>query len=240
MMDPRSAVFEKRLKPAARIVAIGGGKGGVGKTTVASLTALVAARSGLRVGLLDLDVHGSAAHVVLGIDPRFPDEEGGILPLAGPRGIHFMSAAAFSADRPLALRGAEVTEAISELLAVTIWPALDVLVVDLPPGLGEGLLDTLKFIPRTEIVAVTTPSKPATSVSARFLKAVSPVATVLGLVVNRDRSSGAAQFADTGAPVLARVPEDEGLEAAIGDPEAMLSSVAAQAVSKLVESLLQE
>ena len=80
MIDPRPSVFARRLSPIRRVVAVGGGKGGVGKTTVTTLIALAAASVGHAVGLLDLDIHGGAAHQFLGIEPSFADSEGGILP----------------------------------------------------------------------------------------------------------------------------------------------------------------
>lgn len=230
MIDPRLAIFEKRLKPVRRVIAFGGGKGGIGKTTIAVLTAVAAVRSGRAVGYLDLDVHGGAAHLMLGIETGFPDEEGGILPFEGPFGLAFMSAVSFSADRPLALRGYEVTNAISELLAVTIWPELDVLIVDLPPGLGEGLLDLLKFMPRAEIVAVTTASAPAVAVARRFLAAVKPVAPVLGSVSNM--VSGDAGV-DLGLEEIARVPFDSSLEDSMGNPERLASLPSAAALTTL-------
>ncbi len=183
MMDPRRSVFEKRLMPVHRIVAVGGGKGGVEKTTVTALSVLTDAASGARVGLLGLDIHGAAAHLMLGMNLSFPEEEG-LIPISGPERIHFMSATVFSGNRPLALRGAEVSDAISEMLDVTVWPELDLLLVDLPPGLGEAILDVIRFMPRAEAIAVATPSLPAVGVADRFLSAVGPLHRVTGVVSN--------------------------------------------------------
>ena len=244
MIDPRPSVFARRLSPIRRVVAVGGGKGGVGKTTVATLTALAAASAGHRVGLLDLDIHGGAAHLFLGIKPSFPEEEAGILPFEGAFGLRFMSATAFSGDRPLALRGTEVSDAIAELLAVTVWPELDLLLIDLPPGLGESLLDVMRFVPRAEIVAVTTASLPSVRVADRFLSAVGSAAPVLGVIANMiDGNSGAAApvvrlAARFSAPVLASVPRDSALEAAIGKPEALLKTTSAAALDGVVNTLV--
>ena len=87
MIDPRPSVFARRLNPIRRVVAVGGGKGGVGKTTITTLTALATASAGHSVGLLDLDIHGGATQLFLGIEPAFPEEEGGILPYHGPLGV---------------------------------------------------------------------------------------------------------------------------------------------------------
>jgi len=249
MIDPRPSIFAKRLAPVRRIVAVGGGKGGVGKTTVTTLTALAAAAAGHSVGLLDLDIHGGAAHLFLGIEPSFPDEEGGILPFEGAFGLRFMSATSFSGDRPLALRGAEVSDAIAELLAVTVWPELDLLLVDLPPGLGESLLDIFRFVPRAGIIAVTTPSLPSVRVAERFLSAVGSSAPVLGVIANMasEDSNPAAETPATGpvanlsarfsAPLLATICRDPALESAIGKPEALLKTGIAAALAELVKAI---
>ncbi len=245
MIDPRPSVFAKRLSPIRRVVAIGGGKGGVGKTTVTTLTALAAASAGHRVGLLDLDIHGGAAHLFLGIEPSFPEEKGGILPFDGPLGVRFMSATAFSGDRPLALRGAEVSDAIAELLAVTVWPELDLLLIDLPPGLGESLLDILRFVPRAEVIAVSTPSLPSVRVADRFLSAVGSSVPVLGVIANMaDGDAGGtpspvAELATRfSVPLLASVPRDQALESAIGRPEALLKTGATTALTEVVKVIV--
>jgi ATP-binding protein involved in chromosome partitioning len=175
---------------------------------------------------------------MMGIEPEFPAEENGIVPLIGPCGIHFMSATVFSGNRPLALRGAEVSDAISELLAVTVWPDLDILIVDLPPGLGEGLLDILRFVPRVEVVAVTTPQAAALAVTRRFLATVSRTATVAGVVANMTDSHGAEEgrpIADLAGQfstaVLATLPADPGLEAAFGDPKRLSTLPVARAMN---------
>ncbi|MEE8440597.1 MAG: P-loop NTPase [Spirochaetia bacterium] len=250
MIDPRPSIFAKRFTPIRRVVAVGGGKGGVGKTTIATLIGLVAASAGNRVGLLDLDIHGGAAHLFLGIEPSFPEEEGGILPFEGAFGLRFMSATSFSGDRPLALRGAEVSDAIAELLAVTVWPELDLLLIDLPPGLGEGLLDVLRFVPRAEIVAVTTASVPSVRVARRFLSAVGSAAPMLGVIANMveedpDPATQALAVAPVAelaerfsVPILASVPRDPALEAAIGRPEVLLKTGPAAALAEVVNSLV--
>ena len=78
--DPRPAAIARRLAGIRRIVGITGGKGGIGKSFVASTLALAAARQGHRTGLLDLDLTSPCAHLFLGFDGGFPDEEHGILP----------------------------------------------------------------------------------------------------------------------------------------------------------------
>ena len=133
-MDPRTTVVSKRLRSVKRILAVTGGKGGVGKSLVASTLALSLAGQGRRAGLLDLDLTSPSDHLILGCDTRFPDEEFGVEPLSH-HGIHFMSVACFAGGAPTPLRGADVTNALIELLAITRWGELDALVIDMPPGM---------------------------------------------------------------------------------------------------------
>jgi ATP-binding protein involved in chromosome partitioning len=157
-VDPRLAVVERRLEGVERIVAVTGGKGGIGKTLVASTVALALARSGRRAGLLDLDLTGPSDHVVLGVEPGFPREEFGVEP-PEVHGVRFMSITCFAGDTPAPLRGADVTDALLELLAITRWGELDTLVVDMPPGLGDTLLDAVRLVGRAEHLLVATASR---------------------------------------------------------------------------------
>lgn len=252
-IDPRPAVFRRRLEPIRRIVAITGGKGGVGKSLCAATGALLAAAEGTRTGLLDLDLHGASAHIFLGIDPVFPEEKGGILPLPGPRGLHFMSVAPFSGQVGLTLRGAEISDAIQELLAVTIWPDLDLLVVDMPPGMGDEYLDVMRFVPHCSLVSVTTESAPAIEVTERLLRSVPRDRVTTGLIVNMtppagtapgnrgtSRASAAAALAQRhDIPLLARVPFFPELEQSIGDAGKLIRTPVAFALAPAVTRLLE-
>jgi hypothetical protein len=102
--DPRYAVIGKRFAKVAKVRAVTGGKGGIGKSLVASTHALNLARSGMRVGLLDLDFTGPCDHLVLGMKTGFPTEEFGIDPSL-QHGIHFLSITHFVGDDPAPLRG---------------------------------------------------------------------------------------------------------------------------------------
>ena len=91
-LDPRPAVIERRFAEVGRLIGVSGGKGGIGKTCTAALTALALARQGAAVGLLDLDFTGPCAHMVLGVEARIPREDFGVLPLE-VGGLHGRDAA---------------------------------------------------------------------------------------------------------------------------------------------------
>ncbi len=241
MIDPRAGVVEKRLSGVKRVAAFCSAKGGVGKTLCACLTALISGRSGMRAGLLDLDFQGASAHLVLGVEPRFPEEEKGIIPLPAWRGVSLMTAAAFTKERALPLRGPEVTDAILELLAVTVWGDLDLLVMDMPPGIGDEVLDIIGLIPRLEAVVVSTPSMVSVKVVERMLDLLAGARIrVDGVVSNMTRGAEdpvAAMAARRGARYAGSVPYDEAVEDAAGKPDALLGTRAAAGLERCLRTM---
>lgn len=226
-MDPRLSIIPERLRSVSRIAVFCSGKGGVGKTLLSSLTALIAARRGMRVGLLDLDFNGPSTHVVLGARGAAPLEDRGLVP-PEVAGVRLMSLALFAGDAPLPLRGSDATDALLELLAVTRWGELDLLVVDAPPGTGDELLDALRFLRRGEAIVVTTPSKLSLSVVARLVRLLKEVdAPILGLVENMGRGEAERAAAEWGVKYLGWVPHDPAIEDALGDPGKLLATEAA-------------
>lgn len=240
-MDPREAVIGKRLAGVRRLLAVTGGKGGTGKTTVAALLALGLADAGARTGLLDLDLTAPSAHLVLGFPLDFPAESFGLDPVEHG-GVRCLSLAQFALGAPAALRGEDVASALVELLAVARWGELGVLVLDLPPGLGDATLELLRLLPRAESLAVATPSRPVLSTVGQMLRFLSARgAPVAGVVENLARDGGAAGAAlarEHRVPFLAALPQDPGLETALGDPRALRATAAARALAPCVQALL--
>ena len=142
MSDPRLAVIERRFEKVGKVIAVSSGKGGVGKSMVATCLALNLRDRGYKVGLLDLDFTSPATHVILGVEGLYPEEDYGIIPPLA-HGLRYMSITHYSLDEPVPLRGVDVSNAIIELLAITKWGELDYLVVDMPPGIGDATLDTV-------------------------------------------------------------------------------------------------
>jgi ATP-binding protein involved in chromosome partitioning len=197
MIDPRLDIIGRRIAPVRRILAFSSAKGGVGKSVCAALCSLALADSGHRTGLLDLDFQGASAHLLLGVNPGFPEEDGGLKPLRVKKTLDFMSFAAFSGERPVPLRGAEVSEAMLELLAVTIWRPLDFLLVDMPPGLGDEILDALRFLRRPEFLVVATPSQVALRVVERLLAMLSELKVPVAGVIENMAAPGVGPAART-------------------------------------------
>jgi ATP-binding protein involved in chromosome partitioning len=240
-VDPRRAAIPRRLEPVSRVLAVTGGKGGIGKSLVSSALALVLARRGLRVGLLDLDLTGPCDHVVLGLDTGFPAEEFGVEP-AAQHGLHFMSVAHFAGAAAAPLRGEDVTSAISELLAITHWPELDVLVVDMPPGLGDATLDVVRLIERLRFLVVATSSKVVLETVERMVRLLRRLdADVAGVLENMRRGEATAVHALAGRhglPYLGALPHDEELESALGSPERLADGPVLRALEPVAATLV--
>ena len=177
------------LKPLANvrnIVAVGSGKGGVGKSTTAVNLALALAAEGLAVGVLDADVYGPSVPMMLGLSGRPDSPDGKTIEPMRAHGIEAMSIGLLvDQDAPMIWRGPMATSALTQLLTDTRWGDLDVLVVDLPPGTGDIQLTMAQKIPVAGAVIVTTPQDIATLDARKALKMFEKLdIAVLGLVEN--------------------------------------------------------
>jgi ATP-binding protein involved in chromosome partitioning len=192
--DPRGTERPRSNAPAraplpgvAHIVAVASGKGGVGKSTVAVNLALALAHRGLRVGLLDADVHGPSVPLMTGAPDARPSMVEGkkILPIER-FGIKLVSMGFFLDDRsPVIWRGPMVMSIVRQFLKDVVWGHLDVLVVDLPPGTGDAQLTLLQEVPVSGGVIVTTPQDIALQDVRRGIGMFATVQTpVLGVVEN--------------------------------------------------------
>jgi ATP-binding protein involved in chromosome partitioning len=141
------------------IIAVGSGKGGVGKTTLAVNLALALAKLGHKVGLLDADVYGPNVPLMLGINsqPRVLGDNR-IEPIDA-HGLKVISVGLLNpGDKPLIWRGPMLHSIIKQFLGSVVWGQLDYLVVDLPPGTGDVSLSLIQTVPLTGAIVVSTPS----------------------------------------------------------------------------------
>ncbi len=219
-IDPRAAVVEERLAGVERIIGVTGSKGGIGKSVVASTLALRLADRGLSVGLFDLDFTSPSDHVVLGVDRSFPEEVFGIDP-HHVHGIDMMSVAFFAGDVPVPLRGDAATSALLELLAVTRWGDLDVLILDMPPGLGDTNLDVIRLLPRLEFLLVGNGSRVVIESVRRAVQLFTELKVpMVGLLENMQRTNSTAVAdlaAEFGVEFLGSISYEPELEESLGD-----------------------
>jgi ATP-binding protein involved in chromosome partitioning len=141
------------------IIAVGSGKGGVGKTTLAVNLAIVLAKLGHKVGLLDADVYGPNVPLMLGISaqPKIAGDNR-ITPIE-VHGLKVISVGFLNpGDKPLIWRGPMLHSIIRQFLGSVEWGQLDYLVVDLPPGTGDVSLSLIQTVPLTGAIVVSTPS----------------------------------------------------------------------------------
>ncbi|MGD0499373.1 MAG: Mrp/NBP35 family ATP-binding protein [Bryobacteraceae bacterium] len=140
------------------LVAIGSGKGGVGKTTVSVNLAVALAAMGHRTGLLDADVYGPNVPLMMGIN-QTPMSYGGHIQPLEKHGVKLMSMGFLNpGDKPLIWRGPMLHSVIQQFLRGVEWGDLDYLIIDLPPGTGDVQLSLIQTAPITGAIVVTTPS----------------------------------------------------------------------------------
>ena len=150
-----------RMKDVPHKILVLGGKGGVGKTTVAVNLAFALAKLGYRVGLLDADLHGPDVPLMTGVEGR-PGEahDSRLIPIDVGSGVRVLSIASFlpGRDSPVIWRGPRKASAIAQFLAEGDWTGIDVLVVDCPPGTWDEPLSVAQMIPDADgVVVVTSP-----------------------------------------------------------------------------------
>jgi len=235
-MDPRINVINKRLENVKRLIAVSGGKGGVGKSTFAAVLALVLSQKGHKVGLLDLDFWGPSAHVILGARGSFPVEDKGVIP---PQisGIKFMSIIHYTEDKSLALRRSGFDQAVIELLAVTQWGDLDYLIVDMPPGIGDAALDVIRFMKKVKFCIITTHSRVVIETVKKTLHMLKQLEIPIGGFVHNMKGkdlTGIEQINEFDVPFLGEIGVDPELEAAVGNPKELLATDFAENVARLV------
>ena len=244
------------------IVAVASGKGGVGKSTVATNLAVALGQAGLRTGLLDADIYGPNIPLLMGVDEK-PEVRGDnrIVPFFN-HGVKMQSLGFFLSDNtPVIWRGPMVMKAVQQLLQDTDWGELDVLVIDLPPGTGDVQLTLVQTVPLTGAVLVTTPQNLAlldVQKGAEMFKHVN--APLLGIVENMSfhqcpdcgketeifrRGGGQKESERLGIPLLGRIPlesavcdaGDAGVPVVVGQPEGRAGQEFRQIAAAVVDVL---
>ena len=248
------------------IIAISSGKGGVGKSTVASDLAISLAKSGAKVGLIDADIFGPSVPTMFDVEDARPGvvEEDGktfVLPI-NKYGVKLISIGFLSpSDKPIVWRGPMASSALRQFIGDVKWGALDYLLIDLPPGTSDIHLTLVQAVGLTGAVVVTTPQKVALADTqkglAMFTQAQINV-PILGVVENMAYftppespgkkhhifgKDGGKKFAEKhNVPLLGELPIQEDIREGgdIGIPVAMGESVAALAFDDLAQKVAQQ
>jgi ATP-binding protein involved in chromosome partitioning len=242
---------------STRVIGVGSGKGGVGKSSVTVNLAIALARAGQRVGILDADVYGFSVPKMLGAT-HDPVVLGDVVIPTAEHGVRCLSMGFFVPDdQPVVWRGPMLHKAIQQFVADAYWGLPDFLLVDMPPGTGDVTLSLADVMPRAEVLVVTTPQAAAQRVAQRSAFAARKLKlAVRGVVENMSwftgddgkryelfGSGGGETLAhDLGVPLLAHVPlvpalragGDEGRPIVVSEPE----SEAALVFTALAERLI--
>ncbi|MPS36820.1 MAG: iron-sulfur cluster carrier protein ApbC, partial [Stenotrophomonas sp.] len=255
---------QKGLSPHPRIrnvIAVGSGKGGVGKSTTAVNLAVALQQLGARVGVLDADIYGPSMPAMLGLSgrPESPDNKS-IEPMRA-FGVETMSIGFLvDQDSPMIWRGPMATSALTQLFNDTRWDDLDYLLVDLPPGTGDIQLTLAQKIPVAGAVIVTTPQDIATLDARKALKMFEKVEVpVLGIIENMavhtcsscghvehlfGAGGGQRMAAQYGVPLLGSLPLEIGIreQGDAGTPivAAAPDSAAAKAYVAAAQRMVEE
>jgi len=209
--------------PIRNAIAIGSGKGGVGKSTVSVNIAIALAKSGARVGLMDADIYGPNIPTMLGVEKLPPPKENKLIP-ATAYDIKMISMGLLvKPGQPLIWRGPMLNSAIRQFLGDVEWGELDYLIVDLPPGTGDAALSLAQALPLSGAVIVTLPQLVSLEDAGRGLNMFRQLEVpILGIIENMSYldlpdgtrmdifgSGGGEQLADSmQVPFLGKVPID--------------------------------
>ncbi|MEZ4704118.1 MAG: P-loop NTPase [Bdellovibrionota bacterium] len=254
--QPAMSPLDQNLVGIKHVIAVSSGKGGVGKSTVATQLAAGLARLGKKVGLMDADVYGPSIPKMLhGFDE--PEQRNGKIVPIDRHGISFMSMGLLTDDNtPVIWRGPMATKLIQQFLANVDWGPLDYLLIDLPPGTGDVQLTLTQLASLRGAVIVTSPSEVAVGITMRGIRMFDEVRVpILGLIENMSgfvcphcdeestpfrKGGGQAHAKQYGIPFLGSIPLDPMLAIAgdTGDPFMLKEdSAAAKAIKSIVSGL---
>jgi ATP-binding protein involved in chromosome partitioning len=241
--------------PIRNAVAIASGKGGVGKSTVAVNIAVVLARSGARVGLLDADIYGPNIPTMMGVR-RLPPADGNKLIPAQSHGVKLMSIGFLvKPDQPLIWRGPMLHSAIRQFLTDVEWGELDYLIVDLPPGTGDAALSLAQSMPLSGSVIVTLPQQVSLDDARRGLEMFRQLdVPIFGVVENMsylelpngDRmdvfgAGGGQRLAqESGVPFIGSIPLDPAIRRGGDDGEPVVVSQPHSVVSFALQEIAED
>ena len=265
----RTAVMEKARKkarenaqptninPRTRVVAIGSGKGGVGKSTLSANIALGLSEAGFKTGLLDADIWGFSIPRLLGITGRIEANENKKMVPYKVDELEVISTGLITSDEDTALmwRGLMLSKALEQFLTDVEWGELDYLIIDLPPGTGDIQMALSRLLPQAELIVVTTPQLMAQKVATRVADmAKRSFIPLLGVVENMSyfesnsgekynlfgEGGGEALSEKFGLPLLAKIPISEDTNNKADDGIPLIKQESNSSTKLAIENLVKD
>jgi ATP-binding protein involved in chromosome partitioning len=241
--------------PIRNAIAVGSGKGGVGKSTVAVNIAVALAQSGARVGLMDADIYGPNTPTMLGVD-KLPPPNGQKLVPADAYGIKMISMGLLvKPGQPLIWRGPMLNTAIRQFLSDVEWGELDYLIIDLPPGTGDAALSLAQALPLSGAVVVTLPQLVSLEDASRGLNMFKQLEVpILGVIENMSYldlpdgtrmdlfgSGGGESLAQaTDTAFLGKIPIDQNVRIGGDTGKPIVVSYPESAVAKSIQQIAEK
>ncbi|MFC2062498.1 P-loop NTPase [Chloroflexota bacterium] len=245
----------KDLNKIGHVIAVMSGKGGVGKSLVAGLTAVALRRQGYDVGIMDADITGPSIPRMFGITSRPSGNDTGMLPVLSKSGIEIMSMNLLlpSEDDAVIWRGPLIGKAITQFWEEVLWGKLDFLIVDLPPGTADAPLTVMQTLPISGVIIVFTPQDLTAMIVRKAVNMAQKMdKPVLGVVENMShlyvpeidkkielfgKSRGVEMAHAAAAPLLGQIPIDPEL-ARLCD-EGNIERYDSEILTELGQSILQ-
>jgi ATP-binding protein involved in chromosome partitioning len=241
--------------PIRNAIAVGSGKGGVGKSTVSVNLAVALAQSGARVGLMDADIYGPNIPTMLGVE-KLPPPNGPKLIPAQAYGLKMISMGLLvKPGQPLIWRGPMLNSAIRQFLGDVEWGELDYLIVDLPPGTGDASLSLAQALPLSGAIIVTLPQLVSLEDASRGLSMFRTLEVpILGVIENMSYldlpdgtrmdlfgSGGGEQLAQaTDTPFLGKIPIDQNVRIGGDSGKPIVAAFPDSPVAKALEDIAQK
>lgn len=212
-MDHRDVITRRRLKEIDRIIVIVSGKGGVGKSMIATTMSFLMAKEGRSIGLFDVDLYSSSSSSILGANNLPREATHGLIPPTS-NNVKVMSISLFIGGRPASIGGKAAREIIKEMLTITEWGKLDCLIVDTPAGIGDTMMMLAEIMRgKANFIVVTTPSKLSVSTTRRIVEfLLSAGMSVMGIIENMSTGKTNKDIElisrELGVELMGRIPLD--------------------------------